>query len=203
MAPNPKYTNSEFGLHPGKKLFITLHKNVNTNPHDMTKALGALPQNDTLHHYAVMDATRIVSLNHINIAANNALMRGLSFGQSKRGIALDTVVCAAGSTNVGSVLKDYAFDKNSKAATDSDSGDTYNVIFLGFDVEEDEYEIVMNEIGLMQPDSEESMISFLERERSNEDVIAMTKIFKTTKEEIDMQGLERAVLHRVASKFHM
>jgi len=200
MAQNTKYANVEFGLYPNRKLFITLHKNIDTNPHHITKLLAALPKNSTHDHYAIMDATRIVSLNHINIAATNALMRA---DKSRRGAALETVVCAAGSTNVGSVLKDYAFDQHSTAASESDSGSTYSVILLGFDVKEDEYETVMHDIGLNKPDDEENMISFFERKRSKDDIVAMTKLFKTTKQEIEMQGLERAVVNRVASKFYI
>lgn len=74
---------------------------------------------------------------------------------------------------------------------------------LGFDVKEDEYETVMHDIGLNKPDDEENMISFFERKRSKDDIVAMTKLFKTTKQEIEMQGLERAVVNRVASKFYI
>lgn len=114
-------------------------------------------------------------------------------------------------------MKDYAFDETSKAAAaiavKSDDGDdhddtagattTYDVILLGFDVEESEYEQVMKDVaGLNNPVDEEGMISFFERQRSDLDVTAMIKVFKTTKQEVAMQGLERAVLNRVASKFH-
>jgi hypothetical protein len=224
MSPSKKYTSVKFGLHPNRTLSITLHRKILTNPHQITKALAAIPNNSTHDHFAIMDATRIVSLNHISMAANHALMRGCSYNSgglssSRRGPALDTVVCAAGSTNFGSIMKDYAFDETSKAAAaiavksgDGDGDDhdgtegattTYDVILLGFDVEETEYEQVMKDVaGLNNPVDEEGMISFFERQRSDLDVTAMIKVFKTTKQEVAMQGLERAVLNRVASKFH-
>ena len=116
-----------------------------------------------------------------------------------------TVECAAGSTNVASILKDYAFDEHSKAAKENDTG--YNIILLGFDVEEEEYNNIMESqelgLGLDTPENEEDMKHFFARERSQEDKTALMKVYKITAPEVDMQGMEKAILNRVATKFYI
>ena len=207
-SSNAKYPCVQFGIHPNRKLILTLHKKIHPNPHALTNIISSLPNNSNYAHYAIMDAERIVSLNHITIAANNALMRLSTNDKITRGAALDTIVCSAGSTNMGSIMKDYAFDQHSKAATSNEndvegSSSGYNVLLLGFDINEDEYEQVMHEIGLKDPEDEKSMHCYFERERGNDEITALIKVFKTTREEVEMQGLEKAVLNRVASKFYL
>ena len=199
-------TTIEFGLHPNKKLFLTLHRKISINPHKITQTLSSLPNNANHAHYALMDATRIISLNHIAVAANSALMRP----SQHNGAALEVIVHAAGSTNVGAVLKDYAFDAHSKAAAalendsvGSGTQSTYDVILLGFDVEEEDYRKIMDQVGLEKYEEEQDMHSFFERERTREEITRLIKLYKTTKEEVDMQGIERAILNRVASKYHI
>ena len=46
------------------------------------------------------------------------------------------------------------------------------------------------------PETIADMVAFFGRERSQTEVM-----FKTTKEEVAMQGLEKAIINRVAAKF--
>jgi hypothetical protein len=192
------YLTLHFGLHPDRHLNVSLHRNPKKNPHEISKMIAS---HDSHKRFAIMDATRIISINHVAIAANNALMR-LS-DTEQRGIALDTVICAAGSTNVMSVMKDYAFDHQSDAAK-KNSCDGYNVLLLAFDCKSDgEISNMIKVLGLGGHDSLEDTHSFFSRQRSNDQISTLMKAYKITKEEVDMRhsSLERAIIHRVATKY--
>uniref|UniRef100_A0A6V2QJN0 Uncharacterized protein n=1 Tax=Ditylum brightwellii TaxID=49249 RepID=A0A6V2QJN0_9STRA len=186
--------------------------------------------------FAIMDAKRITSLTHLAMAANTALLRSArssnkttennnssSGTKRKRGIALETIVCAGGSSNVGNVLKEFTFSSSGgkeKIATEE------VVMAMGYDCSNDgEYESFLSDIGLTNstaasseekeddndnhaPKSKRLPIQmYLQRDRTESDVKDLMRVFKLTKEEINMgQGLgksslDMAVVNRVATKF--
>ena len=51
------------------------------------------------------------------------------------------------------------------------------------------------------PETIADMVAFFGRERSQTEVMQLIKMFKITKEEVAMQGLEKAIVNRVAAKF--
>lgn len=169
-------------------------------------------------------------MTHIGIAANSALLRLHHFEQStvnatntntnntttiptdtgvkkRRGAALETILCAGGSTNIGSVLKDFAFDKNSLAAAAAaasvlqqpEQPQEYDVLFLGYDCEsDDEFTNVLSDVGLDVPRDESAWNAYFARERDGKEMQEMAKIFKLSPEELARDGfsLESAVLDR-------
>ena len=245
----------KIGLFPDVNVFITLYKNISTNPHILVQRLSSITvdtvtdtdtdtdsgidastlTNETHDHFAIMDASRIASIDHLAIAVNSALLRannaiatasnstngnvnGTStspqMGQ-KRGRALDTIVCAGGSTNVGAVLKDFGFNESSIAAeeakttTETETQAVYNVVLIGIGTTLEQYIETMtnDQIALASSQSQRTpetiadMVAFFGRERSQTEVMQLIKMFKTTKEEVAMQGLEKAIINRVAAKF--
>ena len=227
----------KIGLFPDVNVFITLYKNISTNPHILVQRLSSITvdtdtdsgtstsTNGTHDHFAIMDASRIASIDHLAIAVNSALLRtnnaiasnstngnGTSpqMGQ-KRGRALDTIVCAGGSTNVGAVLKDFGFNESSIAAEEAkretETQSEYNVVLIGIGTTLEQYIETMtnDQIALAssqrQPETIADMVAFFGRERSQTEVMQLIKMFKTTKEEVAMQGLEKAIINRVAAKF--
>jgi len=231
-----KIVHLKSGLFPDVNVFLTLHKNISTNPHILTQRLSSITidtdsgtrtsTNGTHDHFAIMDASRIASIDHLAIAVNSALLRTVNSASNstngnrtspqmgqKRGRALDTIVCAGGSTNVGAVLKDFAFSESSTAAEEAkieaETRSEYNVVLIGIGTTLEQYmDTMMNDhIALAssqhQPETIADMVAFFGRERSKEEVMQLIKIFKTTKEEVAMQGLEKAIINRVAAKFYI
>jgi hypothetical protein len=195
------YLTLQFGLHPERLLNVSLHRKLKKNPHTISKMIASLT-NDNHKRFAIMDATRIISVDHIAIAANNALMR--ISDTDNRGIALDTVICAAGSTNVMSVMKEYAFDQHSDAAKEENNCTGYNVLLLAFDCKADgEILSLIEQLGLGEHDSLEDTHSFFARQRSNDQMSALMKAYKITKEEVEMRNssLESAIINRLATKY--
>jgi len=228
-----------FGLHARRSLRMTLHKRI-TNPYitseralsfgDFGQAgTGELPQIQG-SRFAVMDAHRVVSSSHIAVAASSALLRmekweasikmrddDEKFVLSRRGVALETVLCASGSTHVANAMRTYAFhstDKSSPSSSASgaatgkeisrDNNQTsFDVLVLGFDCTDNEYKEFLNELGLDSGTSKDEMERYLTRDRLQSEIQDLMKIYKITKEEMEMEGssLERAVITRVASKF--
>jgi len=124
-----------FSLHPERTLQVALLKEV-VNPVGVAEASAKFSHREGLvgdtGRFAIIAANRIMSLDHISVAANSALFReigrkarhrsqtsdtgtsnegkGQASGQKEwRGIALDTVFAAAGSLNETTVLKEYGF----------------------------------------------------------------------------------------------
>lgn len=129
--------------------------------------------------------------------------------RKRRGAALETILCAGGSTNVGSVLKDFAFDPNSVAAAavqqqQQQQQQTYDVLFLGYDCESDEEFLdVLSDVGLGAPVDEGVWNEYFARERDGKEMQEMAKMFKLSPEELTREdfSLEKAVLNRVATKY--
>jgi hypothetical protein len=126
-----------FGLHPERSLRVAVLENVE-NPVSIAKLSVSFPNapgtenGEGVGRFAIMAASRIMSLEHISVAANSALFREFSREtRSKsadnnqdandktsvkrlRGIALDTIFCAGGSLNEPTVLKEYGFQGTGK-----------------------------------------------------------------------------------------
>ncbi len=216
---NGDITSIQFALHPDVTLRVTLHRSIPINPHEVVNQLFQLPNNSNSEKFAILDAKRITSLDQIAVAANSALLRQHQFQQKNgscgRGLALETILCCAGSTNTASVLRDYAFDKTSVAATQvgsrssgDDDGDDgcgkYDILCLGFCSSDEEFEKVISMLKIGDAESTEQVHTFFARVRDEEKQELM-KVYKITKEEVEMNGssLEEAVNNRVAAKFYV
>lgn len=168
------------------------------------------------NHFAIVDASHIISLDHIFVAIHTALIRTRTYRDTLhdtdnlnrvRGTALESIVCAAGSTHVPSILENYAFLSNSKKHEDGNAkDDTSDVILIGVNVSLDAFQQVLldKDIGLASfpPETPANVSAYFSRPRSPDEITAFIKAYKTTREEVAMQGLEQAILHRVASKFY-
>jgi hypothetical protein len=111
---------------------------------------------------------------------------------------------------VGAVLKEFGFNESSIAAeeakttTETETQAVYNVVLIGIGTTLEQYIETMtnDQIALASsqrqrtPETIADMVAFFGRERSQTEVM-----FKTTKEEVAMQGLEKAIINRVAAKF--
>jgi len=203
-------TTIEFALHPTVSLRVSLHKSIPTNPHNVVNQLFAIPNNSNSEKFAIFDAQKVVSLEQIAIAANTALLRRFQFEQkngiSRRGIALETILCCAGSTNTATVLRDYAFDQNSTAATKEGTGcnGNYDVFCLGFCESDEEFIKVISSVGLGKAANKSDLDAHLSRKRNEQEMKDLMKAYKVTPAEVDFQGssLEKGVANRVAAKFH-
>lgn len=227
VSPTAHIVTLKFALHSNRNLRLSLHTHVSTNPHIISTRTAALPaNNDSGDRFAVIDAKRVVGITHLGTAANSAFLRlnscdrsssaastvagdASQVGRKRRGAALETVLCAGGSTNVGSVLKDFAFDRNSMAASDAEKSPEsterrYDVLFLGYDCETDEEFIdVLSSVGLDPPVDECQWKAYFERDRDDKELREIAKLFKISPEELIMDdfSLEKSVLNRVAVKY--
>ena len=204
-----------FALHPNVSLRVSLHKSIPINPHQVVNQLLTLPGNTTTEKFAILDANKIITMDQIAVAANTALLRRFQFEQKnggitthRRGIALDTILCCAGSTNTASVLKDYAFDQHSIAAKEvgtSSSEGVYDVFLLGYCQSDEEFQDVIETLKLGVAESNSGVEAYLARTRSEKEVNDLMKVYKITKDEVEMCGLsmDKAVINRIASKFYI
>ncbi len=203
-------TKINFALHANVTLRVSLHKSIQANPHQIVKKLLSLPGNESSEKFAILDAKSIVSMNQIAVGANSALLRHFQFelknGSCNRGVALETILCCAGSTNTASVMREYAFDHHSVAAKDeSNLGEGYDVLFLGLCESDQEFKdiVTSNQLGI--PEDERGLEKYFSRNRNDKELADLMKIYKITKDEVEMcaSSLEKAVLNRVAAKFHI
>ena len=225
-------TTLTFGLFPDTNLKVGLFLSSPKAPQELTSQLAALDNATSSigERYALLDATRIISLNHLGIAANSALVRLKNFrlmqedeeekisqdeskeqGDAKkrkaRGIAIDTIICCGGSTNVQSVMKDFAFIP--PPTTPPEEGTTYNYILLGYNCSsDDEFLKVAQDTGLTSSTSistNDEMNSFFARERTMQETKDLMKVYKLTSFEVEMKSssLEEAIMNRVATKFYI
>lgn len=204
-----------FALHPNISLRVSLYKSIPVNPHQVANKLVTLPGNSTSEKFAILDANKITSTNQIAVAANTALLRRFQFEQknagatvTKRGLALETTLCCAGSTNTASVMKDFAFDKNSIAAkeeTTSGEGGVYDVFFLGYCESDKEFQDVAATLKLGVSECNSGVDAYFARQRSEKEVNALMKVYKVTKDEVEMcdLSLDEAVVNRIATKFYI
>ena len=125
-----------FGLHPGRSLRCSLHSGL---PESACRALAEKAmkydateagESTAFGRFAIMDADRVVSLQHIAVAGNIALARCARWeaqgsdqeqggdssnnnnnnnNNNRRGIGQETVICAAGTSHAGYALRDNGF----------------------------------------------------------------------------------------------
>uniref|UniRef100_A0A7S2A682 Uncharacterized protein n=1 Tax=Trieres chinensis TaxID=1514140 RepID=A0A7S2A682_TRICV len=215
------------GLHPGHSLRVSIHKDV-CDPYTISEQATSFGRTTKEGEdratardgrFAVMDARRILSLSHIAVAANSALLRIEKFKAKKRnqdgdlkksfsrGIALETIVCASGTSHVGSALRDYAFQQDANESNKSSTGRSskrFTLIAIGYDCPgEAEYASFLSNIGLDDGLSKEEMEIYFSRSRDDCELKDIMKAFKITKEEVEMEdsSLEKAVITKIASKF--
>jgi len=210
-----------FSLHPEKTLQVALLKDV-VNPVGVAEASAKFSHREGLvgdtGRFAIIAANRIMSLDHISVAANSALFReigrkaryrsqtsdtgtsndgkGQASGQKEwRGIALDTVFAAAGSLNETTVLKEYGFKGKDLDTTNSNSV----VVALCYDSSQAEMEEYLEIVGgTLTP------FSYFKRKRTDIEIKDLIKAFKLSPQEVDANNhklMELAVINRVATKF--
>ena len=103
-------------------------------------------------------------------------------------------------------MREYAFDHHSVAAKDeSNLGEGYDVLFLGLCESDQEFKdiVTSNQLGI--PEDERGLEKYFSRNRNDKELADLMKIYKITKDEVEMcaSSLEKAVLNRVAAKFHI
>ena len=220
-----------FGLYPGRNLRCSLHTGISEST---CRALAERALNydaaddksaTSFGRYAIMDADRVVSLQHIAVAGNIALARyarweaqdvNITNNNNRRGIGQETVVCAAGTSHSGYALRDVGFfdvapasesEKKQKQmqqdAKASASASKFTILTIGFDCEGDaEYEKFLADMGL-DDEGRLNMQQYFVRPRSKQELTGLLKAFKVSQNEVDMDGssLEHAIITRIATKF--
>ena len=210
-----------FGLYPGRNLRCSLHTGISEST---CRALAERALNydaaddksaTSFGRYAIMDADRVVSLQHIAVAGNIALARYARWeaqdvnatnndNNNRRGIGQETVVCAAGTSHSRYALRDYGFfpeqKQDAKASTSK-----FTILTIGFDCEGDaEYENFLADMGLDDDGRlHVDMQQYFGRPRSKQELAGLLKAFKVSQNEVDMDGssLEHAIITRIATKF--
>lgn len=208
--------NLSFGLFPSSTLRLRLIS-VPTSNKNNTNPLSKLFQELDDKRFSFLDAHRIIGISHVATAANLALMRRSQREQkiesgsddNKKGIAFETVLCLAGSTHVGNILRDYAFQSSSNDKNNKNKNNIENttILVLGYDCTKSEMdEFISNKIlssvgSSTQLNQRQKFLSYLDRTRTEEEKKDIMKLFKLTKEEIDMSSLEQAVVNKVGTKY--
>lgn len=197
------------GLFPDTNIFLSFFKDASINSYQVNKTLSSVPTNENYDHYAILNASRITSVEHIAVAINSSLMRFSAFKDSDtkqsnfRGRALDSVVCCAGTTHTGTAMKDYALSDET-----SDNTGVYDIILIGIDITLEQFTNTLSSVNGFNSCLDTLVLrsdvaDILGRERSAEEVTKIIKLYKTTKEEVAMQGLAKAVINRVSSKYYV
>ena len=219
-----------FGLYPGRNLRCSLHTGISEST---CRALAERALNydaaddksaTSFGRYAIMDADRVVSLQHIAVAGNIALARYARWeaqdvnatnngNNNRRGIGQETVVCAAGTSHSGYALRDTGFfdvapasepEKQKQMQQDAKaSASSFTIVVIGFDCEGDaEYEKFLADMGL-DDEGRLNMQQYFVRPRSKQELTGLLKAFKVSQNEVDMDGssLEHAIITRIATKF--
>jgi len=191
-----------FDLFPDQKLHLQLLSGVST-PHKAASQISST-------RFSLLDAHRIVSIGHVAIAAQHALLRTKNMkltmensngnNKNQRSLAMETIVCAGGSSHVGNVLRDFAFLE--KKDTNKNEGNDFAVLVLGWNCTEIEMTNFVNEI-IREGEGRPTPLSYLSRVRTKEEETDLIKTFKLMKEDIDAESssLELAIITRVATKY--
>ena len=206
-----------FALFPNQILRASLHLDV-PYPQKIAEETYSIQDNTCGEKYALMNADTLVSFKQVTIAANNALLKNSNVTsmnnsnidscsskpestttttnnqKKRRGLALESIVCSGGSSNVGNVLRDHTFEKNNDTKR--------NVLILGFNCTAKEYNTFLTQSGLDKY-GPCPMDPFWKRERSTQQTNELMKLYKISPNEITMNGsvLEDAVLTRIATKY--
>lgn len=181
--------------------------------------------------FAIMDADRVVSLQHIAVAGNGALARCArweaqgsdrqqqggdgSNNNNRRGIGQETVICAAGTSHAGYALRDYGFfdvapaseteQKNKqkqKQKQQQAEVKTSSFTILAIGFDcKDDAEYDKFLADMELGDDQPGMEDYFGRERSKQELAALLKSFKVSINEVEMSSLEHAIITRIATKF--
>ena len=223
MPPDTGIATLSFGLHPGRSLRCSLHTGLSESAcralaekamkYDVTEG----GESTAFGRFAIMDADRVVSLNHIAVAANIALARCARWeaqgsdqqhgghgsnnnNNNRRGIGQEAVICAAGTSHAGYALRDYGFfdvapaseteQKNKQKKKQQQAKATtssFAILAIGFDCKDDA------EYGKFLADMEldygqTNMAEYFGRERSEQELVALLKSFKVSPNEVEMDG---------------
>eukprot|EP00559_Dactyliosolen_fragilissimus_P006104 CAMPEP_0184867714 /NCGR_PEP_ID=MMETSP0580-20130426/27491_1 /TAXON_ID=1118495 /ORGANISM="Dactyliosolen fragilissimus" /LENGTH=143 /DNA_ID=CAMNT_0027368141 /DNA_START=232 /DNA_END=663 /DNA_ORIENTATION=- len=127
-----------------------------------------------------------------------------------KGIALDTIICAGGSSNVGSVLRDYAFESSTTNTSNNNANHKnaekkYMVLAIGHNISNEEFISSCENIGIGKFLPKDETLDYFSRQRNMNEKKSLMKAYKITKEELllDDSSFENAVIARIASKFHV
>ena len=181
--------------------------------------------------FAIMDADRVVSLQHIAVAGNIALARCARWeaqgsdqeqggdgsnnnnnnNNNRRGIGQETVICAAGTSHAGYALRDNGFfdvapasetEQKKKQQQAKATTFSFTILAIGFDCKDDaEYDKFLADMQL--GGCQPNMEEYFGRERNKQELAALLKSFKVSPNEAEMDGssLEHAIITRIATKF--
>lgn len=191
-----------FGFHPDHSLRFSLHNEV-TEPASVAKKVFSY--GDDCGRFGLVDSSLIQSPTHLAVAANAALFRNDGGGGGGRGLAAETVLCAAGTTHAGNAMRELAFD--GAGATSVPAAQPVTVLAFAYGIDSDsEYSSFLSTVGLVGTAgaaSKDEMEDYFGRERSAAEVAEVVKMYRLTEDEVHMVGssLEKAVLTRIGSKF--
>jgi hypothetical protein len=134
-----------------------------------------------------MDASRIVSPRQLVCAANRASCL-------PQPTVWDVVYLAAASTNVGSVLRDYAY-----LGDDDSTEEETTVLVLHISSEKMQaYQALLKEWNLFDSVQHNMMEYFEKQQDSNRD--KFQSLYKLTKQELQVSSLESCILTKIATK---
>jgi len=175
-------------LSPSEELsfYCSFHAGV-SNPNDLFHLL----QEATPKSLAILDATKIVSLHQLLVAANLAVSRKLEAPS-----AWDVVYCAAPSNHLGHILRDFSFSEPSTEKADAD----VIVLWIAEPGQEQAYSELLEYYKI--PKSRETTESYLSQRAASIDN-QFFQIYKLTQQEVLSSSLEASVLTRIATKMHL
>lgn len=168
--------------------------------------------------FAIMDADRVVSLQHIAVAGNIALARCARWeaqgsdqqqggngsnnnnNSNRRGIGQETVICAAGTSHAGYALRDTGFfdvapaseteQKNKQEKKQQQAkATTSSFTILAIGFDcKDDAEYGRFLADMELDDGQPGMEEYFGRERSKQELAALLKSFKVSTNEVEMDG---------------
>jgi len=217
----------QFALYPDTCLRLALFHNIPIP----SSTLNTIQQNHELRdRLTILDASNVVSLRHMAIAANVALQRNhdvntssiedrinqdFKDGQpSRNGVSIikEILACLGGGTHVQHAIADFLFEQvdNSWRQDEMkiDCDKLYSVIVLGINFSSPEVfasKLHHLSFALDKAESISSMVGYFSRIRSELEIQALCRIYKLNIKEIPMnnhESLENAIITRIATKFY-
>ena len=172
-------------LSPTEKLslYCSFHDNIH-NPNELFKQVYDAAESTI----AMLDATKIVSINQLLAAANLAATR-----KNERPSAWDVVYLVAPSNHTGHILRDFSFSEPVTAAK-------VIIVWIARSGNEKEYCDILATYRIST--SSEAIDTFLaKQEVTNQE--NFVNLYKLTNKEVAMSSLESAVITRIATKIHV
>jgi Kinase binding protein CGI-121 len=173
-------------LSPSEKLslYCSFHDNIR-NPNELFKQM----YNAAETSLALLDATKIVSINQLLTAANLAATRKIEIPS-----AWDLVHLVAPSNHAGHILRDFSFSEPAIVEAN------VLVVWIARSGNEEEYCDLLETYRI--PTSTKAIDSFLAKQaETNQE--KFINLYKLTNKEVAFSSLEAAVITRIATKMHV